>query len=97
MTIAIRVELKEDWGGNCPAVLIMARTYGRHPATHQVGRITPLQPIADVCITREQDLYFEAEPYSLDVIEGRHTHEGFVAPTPGAPIRHEINRIEERG
>lgn len=69
MTIAIKVELTEDWGQNAPAVRVMARTF-RH-GTHELARLTPQYPIATVCITKDQDIYFEAEPYAVDVIEGR--------------------------
>ncbi len=84
MTIAIRVELKEDWGGNCPCVYVMARTFGRKSSQHEIAKLTPTNPVADVCITKEQDLYFEAAPYSMDVMEGCESHRGYITPTPGS-------------
>jgi hypothetical protein len=67
MTIALKIELREDWNNNAPAVRVMAKTL-RHPPL-EVARLTPQNPVADVCITKEQDLYFELEDYSVGEIE----------------------------
>lgn len=68
MTIAIRLELKEDWGSNMPEVRVMAKTLRHLP--RQVARLTPQWPSADVCITKDADLYFEVtEPHAVSRLE----------------------------
>lgn len=67
MTIAIRVELKEDWKNNCPAVLVMTKSLRHEPRC--VARLTPTEPVAHVCITKQEDLYFQVEGSSACLLE----------------------------
>lgn len=68
MTIALRIELKEDWGQNMPAVRVMGRPvrharlgHTENDSDHLVARLTPAEPVADVTITKDRDLYFCVE------------------------------------
>lgn len=65
MTIAITVELKEDWGLNTPCVEVMARPirgarlgYPGEGNDYEVACLTPTNPRASVTITEDRDLYF---------------------------------------
>lgn len=68
MTIALRIEMKEDWGTNMPSVSVMVKTL-RHPP-RQVALLTPQSPVADVCITKDADIFFQvSEPHCLSRLE----------------------------
>lgn len=67
MTIALKIELKEDWKNNAPEVFVMAKTLRGLP--YQVARLTPTHPVADVCITKMQDLYFVLGGWTMSELE----------------------------
>lgn len=81
MTIAIKVTLKEDWGTNMPCVEVVARAVVRREARlgyppipetatdYVVARLTPLSPEAEVCITKEHDLFFRVEPHAAERLD----------------------------
>lgn len=67
MTIALKIELKEDWHNNCPEVYVIAKSL-RH-SERTVARLTPNEPVAHVCITKGEDLYFRLGEPTACMIE----------------------------
>jgi len=58
MTIVVKIELKEDWGNNCPCVVIKTKPLRGEPQVRAI--LTPAEPVASVPITRDHDLIVEA-------------------------------------
>lgn len=69
MTIALTIELKEDWGRNMPEVIIKAKTFRGEPQI--IARITPQNRIAHVTLTRANDLIVEPSGGSATIMEDR--------------------------
>lgn len=67
-TIALRIEMNEDWGRNTPEVFVMSKGLRCDDIT--VGRLTPDQPVAHVCITKFADLYFKLADHTAHDIKG---------------------------
>lgn len=67
--IALRIEMKEDWGSNTPEVFVMSKGLRLPGEDIAVARLTPSDPIAHVCITKFADLYFKLATHTAHDIE----------------------------
>ncbi len=70
MTIALRIELKEKWGNfDEPRVDVVATSVvPRRPGERVVATLSPERPIAEVCITKDEDLKFVVHGHTANCL-----------------------------